>query len=161
MKLFIRIKNGQPFEHPILESNFIEVFPDIDITNLPPEFAEFVRVNAPILGVYEKNQTCSYQFIDNIWTDVFTCEQMTEEEKIVKQEQVKNSWINRPDYSNFTTWVFNEEQCFYEAPIPYPNDGKNYFWQGTTNSWVEYPLYPTDGKNYKLDVATGTWIELS
>ena len=31
MRLFIQIRDGQPFEHPIIEDNFREAFPDIDI----------------------------------------------------------------------------------------------------------------------------------
>ena len=47
MKLFIRIENGLPINHPIVEKNFCEVFPHIDINNLPPEFARFERVSEP------------------------------------------------------------------------------------------------------------------
>jgi hypothetical protein len=40
------------------------------------------------LGVYEKNQTVSYELVDGVYTDVFSCEQMTEEEKIAKQNEI-------------------------------------------------------------------------
>jgi hypothetical protein len=54
MKLFIRLQNGQPVEHPMIEENFIQIFPHIDINNLPEEFIEFVRKPEPsVLGVYE------------------------------------------------------------------------------------------------------------
>tara|TARA_R110002126_G_scaffold161584_1_gene309465 strand:- start:47 stop:367 length:321 start_codon:yes stop_codon:yes gene_type:complete len=85
MELYIRLQNGEPFEHPILGDNFRQVFPDVDANNLPPEFARFVRVSPPKLGVYEKNQTVSYELVDGVYTDVFSCEQMTEEEKAVVQ----------------------------------------------------------------------------
>lgn len=53
MRLFIRIVDGQPFEHPIFEDNFREAFPSIDIDNLPPEFAEFQRIAMPTIGLFE------------------------------------------------------------------------------------------------------------
>jgi hypothetical protein len=44
MELYIQIRNGQPFEHPILGDNFRQAFPKIDVSNLPPEFAKFERI---------------------------------------------------------------------------------------------------------------------
>ena len=88
MELYIRLQNGEAFEHPILEDNFVLAFPDVDTNNLPPEFARFVRVSPPELGVYEKNQTVSYELIDGVYTDVFSCEQMTEEEKVAVQNEI-------------------------------------------------------------------------
>jgi hypothetical protein len=35
----------------------------------------------------------------------------------------------------FTNWVLNNETCKWEAPIPHPEDGKRYGWDGYTNSW--------------------------
>ena len=72
-------------------------------------------------------------------------------------KSVKNNWLRDFD-SNFSAWVFNEEKCDYESPTPCPRDGKIYFWQGTTNTWVITPEYPTDGKVYKLDIPTATWV---
>ena len=60
MKLYIRIKDGQTFEHPIFEDNFREAFPDVDVDNLPDEFAHFERVAPPTLGVYEVYEGTSY-----------------------------------------------------------------------------------------------------
>ena len=34
-----------------------------------------------------------------------------------------------------TSWILNENTCLFESPIPYPNDGKNYFWNENTLSW--------------------------
>lgn len=35
----------------------------------------------------------------------------------------------------FFNWVLNDTTFKWEAPIPYPNDGKRYGWDGYTNSW--------------------------
>ena len=34
------------------------------------------------------------------------------------------------------SWVLNEDTCRWEAPTPYPTDGKNYLWDETSLSWV-------------------------
>jgi hypothetical protein len=133
MELFIRIQNGQPFEHPILGDNFRQAFPDVDTNNLPAEFARFVRVQTPTLGVYEKNQTVSYQLVDGAYTDVFACEQMTAEEISAKQQAVKDAWAA----NGFASWTFNEATCAFEAPTPMPTDGKFYTWDEPTLAWAE------------------------
>jgi hypothetical protein len=133
MELFIRIKDGQPFEHPIFGDNFRAAFPDVDTNNLPAEFARFVRVEAPEVGVYEKNQTVSYQLVDGVYTDVFSVEQMTDEEIAAKQQFVKDAWAVR----GFTSWVFNAATCAFEAPTPRPTDNKFYRWDEPTTSWIE------------------------
>ena len=35
------------------------------------------------------------------------------------------------------TWVFNEDTCQWERPLPMPKDGKIYNWDEATQSWVE------------------------
>jgi len=133
MKLFIRIKDGQPFEHPIMEDNFRQAFLNIDTNNLPAEFAKFVRVAPPALGPYEKNQTVSYQLVGGVYTDVFACEQMTAEEITAKQQTVKDYWAA----NGFASWAFNETTCSFQAPTPYPQDNKQYSWNEEQLSWVE------------------------
>ena len=53
MDFFIRIKDGQPFEHPIFGDNFRQAFPDVDVNNLPSEFAKFEHGEKITIGVYE------------------------------------------------------------------------------------------------------------
>jgi hypothetical protein len=134
MELFIRIQNGQPVEHPIMGDNFRQAFPDVDTNNLPAEFARFVRVAPPAVGVYKKNQTVSYQLAGDAYTDVFTVEQMTAEEIAAKQQAVKDVWAAN---NGFASWTFNETTCMFEAPTPMPTDGKRYLWDEPTLAWVE------------------------
>lgn len=35
------------------------------------------------------------------------------------------------------SWVLNPDSCLWEAPVPYPIDGKPYRWDEPTLSWVE------------------------
>jgi hypothetical protein len=163
MRLFIQMRDGQPFKHPILEDNFVEAFPDVDIDNLPPEFCEFIRVEKPSLGVYEvmEAETPTYELIDGVYKDVWHKRSMTDEEKSAKQQEVKDRWELSPIKSNFSAWTFNEETCSYEPPVPHPDDENKYFWQGTTSSWVLLPTYPDDGKKYKLDFSLANWVEVT
>ncbi len=138
MKCYIQIVNGQPYEHPIIEWNFIQAFPEIDVNNLPPEYCPFVRVQAPILGVYQHNQTVSYGLVDGLagtYTDIWACEDMTAEEITAKQDAVKASWAEN---DGFASWVFNEETCSFDPPTPQPADLANqtYVWNEETLSWI-------------------------
>lgn len=134
MELFIQIRDGQAFEHPILGSNFRQVFPNVDTNNLPAEYARFIRVAAPVLGPYEKNQMVSYQLIDGTYTDVFTCEQMTADEIAATQQEAKNSWTAN---GGFASWTFDEATCTHISPTPKPNDDKRYAWDEEQLAWVE------------------------
>jgi len=37
----------------------------------------------------------------------------------------------------YNSWILNEDTCLWEAPIPYPQDGKEYEWNESDLSWVE------------------------
>jgi hypothetical protein len=37
----------------------------------------------------------------------------------------------------FTKWILNEDTCQWEAPIPYPTDGKDYVWNDNKGEWEE------------------------
>jgi len=37
----------------------------------------------------------------------------------------------------YSSWLLNTETCQWQAPVPYPNDGKLYSWNETTQSWIE------------------------
>ena len=138
MELFIRIKDGQPFEHPIFGDNFSEAFPDVDVNNLPPEFARFQRVEAPAWGPYQKNPYVTYERgVDGVYRDVWHCEEMTAEEIKAKQDFVKQQWVEGP---NFKSWLFNEEKCAFEPPLPYPTTGKPYAWDEEIVSWIEVEI---------------------
>ena len=133
MELFIQIRNGQPFEHPIIGDNFRQAFPNIDTSNLPESFARFVRVDAPVAGVYEVYEGVTYEWQDGLVTDVHHVRAMTAEEIIIKQNAVKAIWAE----NGYASWVFDEATCDFKAPIAYPTDGKRYRWDEATVSWIE------------------------
>lgn len=38
----------------------------------------------------------------------------------------------------YPSWLLNTSICQWEPPIPYPDDGKKYYWDEQTQSWVPY-----------------------
>lgn len=88
MELFIRIVDGQPFEHPIFGDNFRQAFPDVDVHNLPSEFARFERVENPQLATTFEVDESSYQWVDGIVKDVWTVRPMTPEEEAQKRQDL-------------------------------------------------------------------------
>jgi hypothetical protein len=70
MELYIQIKDGVPFEHPILGENFRQAFPDIDTNSLPSNFAKFIRVPVPTLNEGEVYEGCTYEWDGDVVKDV-------------------------------------------------------------------------------------------
>jgi hypothetical protein len=144
MNLYIQIKDGNPINHPALMDNLFSAFGDI-----PLDWQPFIRVQQPEIGVYQvlNSQEPTYQFVESTgyWMDVWDVRDMTEEEKAAKQQAAKDLWAQRPNLDNFSAWTFDEATCTYLPPIPRPDDGKIYRWNGSINSWVEFtpPANPT------------------
>jgi len=88
MELYIQIKNGQPFGHPILEDNFQQAFPQIDVNNLPAEFARFERVEQPNTAGPFQIEEVAYQWVDGVVKDVWTAREMTGAERTEKTAQL-------------------------------------------------------------------------
>lgn len=36
----------------------------------------------------------------------------------------------------FPSWVLNEDTCLWDAPVPYPQDGKMYTWSEDDQTWI-------------------------
>ena len=49
-------------------------------------------------------------------------------------DQQRNAFIP-PKPIEFPSFILNEEKCLWEAPIPYPNDGKLYNWNEQNQTW--------------------------
>ena len=157
MNLYIQIENGQPVNHPAFEDNLIEAFGSV-----PDHWELFVRIERPIPSVYQffNSEEPTYQKVDGVWTDVWDIQNMTAEEKSAKQQTIKNLWAAQNQADNWSAWVFDEETCAYQPPIPRPTD-KVVIWSGANNGWVDLPQRPNDGKNYKLDFYTSSWVEVT
>jgi hypothetical protein len=40
----------------------------------------------------------------------------------------------------YPSWLLNTETCNWEAPVPYPNDGKGYYWDEAKKEWIIFEL---------------------
>ena len=46
----------------------------------------------------------------------------------------RDAFISPKPYSS---WILNEDTCQWNAPVEYPDDGKNYDWNEDTQAWDE------------------------
>ena len=53
-----------------------------------------------------------------------------------RYDSVRDAFIRPQPY---LSWVFNEITLDWDAPIPYPTDGKAYAWDESIQQWVEIP----------------------
>lgn len=37
----------------------------------------------------------------------------------------------------YASWLLNDETCLWDAPVAKPQDGKEYYWNESTTSWIE------------------------
>ena len=109
MELFIRLKNGEPFEHPIMGENFRQAFPEVDVNNLPDWVARFERIEQPVLGPYEVYVGVSYGWDNGVVKDIHDVRPMTPEEKAEKIALVQS--FKHPE-----GWVFDEAKCAWVNP---------------------------------------------
>ena len=135
MKLYIKLQNGQPIDHPMIEENLLQVVPNINLEMLPSDYMEFLRIAKPVIGAYQVYEGTTYEISDGVCKDVHQVRDMTVEEKNQKQTEVQSQWNSAPHSPK--SWVFNEELCFFESPLPYPDDGKQYEWNEESVSWSE------------------------
>lgn len=130
IELIIRIVNNQPVDHPIVKENFLLAFPDLDFYQPGADFARFRRIPEPQIGVYEVLEGSEYRWNEDWIEDDWIVRPMTSEEKALKQQTAKNNW------NEFSSWIFNEDTCQFESPIPYPDDGGDYIWDESAANWT-------------------------
>lgn len=137
MELYIQVENGKTVNHPALKENLLQAFGEI-----PNNWQPFIRVSSPSLRIYEvlASKEPTYEFVDGVWTDVWQIREMTPEEKLEKQNFVKELWNSKPNRENFSTWTFDEEKCEFVPPVPKPEGDNLHYWDGETNSWKKIIL---------------------
>ena len=167
MNLYIRIKDGQPFEHPIFGDNFRQAFPDVDVNNLPSEFAKFEHGEKITIGVYEVLENPIYVLVDGICKSVPQKRDMTLEEKTNKQQEYIKWFNNREQLENWSAWTFDEENCIMSPPISRPETDQTKIdagiltvWCGADNNWKDTPARPVDENQYKFDFFAWKWIQV-
>jgi len=163
MILYIETENGQVKNHPVFEDNLLQAFGSI-----PNHWEPFVRVDRPTLGPYQKfiSRDSTYLKINGVWTDVWSIREMTAEEKVVRQQSVRDLFNSREQAENWSAWVLDEETCQMVPPIPRPEPDQtkidqkiSTFWCGADNNWKDTPIRPNG--NYKFDFFAWVWVEVT
>jgi hypothetical protein len=114
MNLYIETENGLTKNHPALEENLLQAFGSI-----PENWKTFVRLDRPELTVYQimDSDMPTYKKVDGVWTDVWSIRNMTDEEKQVKQQSVRDSFNSREQAENWSAWTLDEATCTMQPPI--------------------------------------------
>lgn len=103
--LYIQIENGQPVNHPAFGGNLLQFYPSI-----PDNWQPFKRIDRPKPSVYQVvAELPTYEFVDDVWTDVWATRDMTDEEKQAKIDMVMA--MPHPD-----GWVFDDKNCIWKDP---------------------------------------------
>jgi len=50
-------------------------------------------------------------------------------------DSVRDAFI--PPKPNYPSWILDEETCFWDAPVKYPKDRKDYEWDEEKQKWIE------------------------
>jgi hypothetical protein len=163
MNLYIETENGTTKNHPAFEDNLLQAFGTI-----PVHWEPFTRVERPVPGIYQElgSEEPVYEKVNGVWADVWTLRDMTAEEKAAKQQAVRDTFNNREQAENWSTWTLDEATCKMVAPVPQPTidptkieAGILTLWCGADNNWKDSPVRP-EGQ-YKFDYIAWQWVEVS
>ena len=150
MDLFIKTDiNDIPIGHPCLKTNLQQAFPklDFDADTPPIGWRKYISVK-PKLGPYQDyNNAIGSEFcaafghnglerklINGEIVEVWHIDDIPYEERLKKQALEKANWAVQ-DPAGPASWTFDETTCSYQAPSPYPSDGKEYCWNETAKTW--------------------------
>lgn len=157
--------------------NVQQAFPHVDLNNPAPDFARFIRVDCPRIGEYEVYDGCTYEKVDDFYTDVHHVRPMTDAERAEVDARKLEVLKANPPTPN---WVWNEEKQKWDAPRR-PTSGGPWRFDTQVRDWVlapepPFPSWtigpsglvwvppiprPQDGKVYTWDEPTLSWIPLN
>jgi len=142
MKCIIKIDNSGNFVgHPMTLTNFIQAFPDLDISgdDAPDGYAWFTRTKNPMTEDIRKKIVATYEKTEDgkNYQDVYTLQDKTADEI--------QAYINELNQKKpFPSWTVNEQDLTIEPPTPRPaydkNNPQRYSWDETTLSWIGTPI---------------------
>lgn len=157
MRYVIKIQNGQPFEHPIREDNFVQAFPHLDINKLPPTFAYVELTPVPDTGweyeLTDPTYTWDGDRIKRVWTLVRRSE---EELAMIRQDRTKaaQSYIE-----NAVQWANEQKSLLTDSEVIQALDEYIHAMQTfeiVDALYIDLPLAPridANGKLIRLDAA--------
>jgi len=133
MKLFMRVLQGRPIDHPQSEYGMKILFPPTEypeydyINSIPPGYYPLEILEQPHINCFEK-LTLTYEFLGDKVRDVWSVHQMNEKERAERLEELES-------IKPYPSWILNEITSDWEAPVLKPETG-NYTWSEESKSWV-------------------------
>ena len=103
------------------------------------------ELNARTGQVYKQT---SYNTRGGVYYTPNTNEPDPDQSKAFRKNYAGLGYEYRSDIDGFVppkpypSWILNETTGLWDAPVPYPNDEKDYIWDEDTESWVEVPDQP-------------------
>lgn len=134
-KLFMRVINGRPIDHPQSEYGMKILFPpeqypeyDYNLNVLPIEYYPLETLPQPNLQAFQK-LNLTYEFLGNKVRDVWTVLDMTVEEQNARLEELE---AIKP----YPSWTLDELTSEWVAPLPKPDDSNEYEWNEQEQRWI-------------------------
>jgi hypothetical protein len=88
----------------------------------------------------------SYNTIGGIYRDPETNQPAVDQSKAFRKnfagigytyDKIRDAFIPPKP---FESWLLNDDTCYWIPPVPYPTDGKVYYWDETSLSWIEHNI---------------------
>jgi len=169
MNLYIQVQDGQPVNHPALVDHLYGAFGGV-----PDDWKPFIRVERPVVGVYEVYVDTTYEQVGDYYVDVHNVRPMTDEEKAA---MIAEATANLPG----ANWTLDTETLRPVRPLMPTTGGPWKFDMMTAKDWViatepPFPSWvlredglcyvppvpkPQDGNQYRWDEPTISWIQLN
>lgn len=136
MTFFIKYVDGKIIDHPVSRINLLAVYPEYDfLETFHPDYVRFIREIPPDTGLFQKNLQHRYEFDGESVRDVYTVEEMTEEEK---QNKIDAYIAANP--KPFPSWQFDQATCSWQAPVKPPIQQVSLYFK-THDILKDYPRY--------------------
>ena len=132
-RLYLKVIDGKAVTHPVLESNLLIIENVMLAQNnnwtIPANWYKYELVIPPTPTPYQKNLQPNYILKEGT-TDVYTVEWVYDEMTAEEKAEVKAT-SEKP----YNSWLWDDINGGYHAPISYPNDGKIYIWDELVGNW--------------------------
>lgn len=133
-KLFMRVVNGRPIDHPQSEYGMKILFPPDQYPNydytaniLPQEYYPLEILAQPHIQAFQK-LNLTYEFLGDKVRDVWTVVDMNYDDRLVRLAELES-------IKPYPSWVLDEVNSNWIAPVAKP-DG-NYTWSEEQLNWIE------------------------
>jgi hypothetical protein len=120
IRCVIKVENGQAVGNPLLWDNLYHIFPDFDGINIPEGYANFIRHEPPPSAHLDFYKIIRETYVKNgdSWEDLWIIDDMTDEEKQIKNEEESHYNAMRIEREiAITTERINSSNCDYDKLV--------------------------------------------